>query len=205
MPVNAITTVYMRAVLEPIWTTKTETADRLRGRIERILASVKALELRSGENPAAWKENLAELLRPAGRVKKAEHHKSLPWERCPAFFASLLSREGQGVRALVLTTLTAVRTTEPLGARWRELDLEKLTWTISAERMKGKKMYRVPLSNSVIALLEATPVSERDPAAYLFHDGNPTVRLSNMTMAAVLKRRGLDDATVHGFRFSFKA
>ncbi len=204
MPVNAITTVHVRAVLEPIWTSKTETADRLRGRIERILASAKALGLRSGENPAAWKENLADLLPPPRKVRRPGHHKSLPWKRCPAFVASVLPRGGEGARALLLTLLTAGRTMETLGARWCEFDLTERTWTIPAERMKGGRLHLVPLSDAAIALLEATPAAARDPSAHVFHDGDPAVHLSNMTMAAVLKRMGVDDATVHGFRSSFR-
>lgn len=204
MPVNAITTVHVRAVLEPIWTSKTETADRLRGRIERILASAKALGLRSGENPAAWKENLAELLPPPRKVRRPGHHKSLPWKRCPAFVASVLPRDGEGARALLLTLLTAGRTMETLGARWCEFDLTERTWTIPAERMKGGRLHLVPLSDAAMALLEATPAAARDPSAHVLHDGDPAVHLSNMTMAAVLKRMGVDDATVHGFRSSFR-
>ena len=201
MPVNAITTSHVLAVLQPIWTTKTETADRLRGRIERVLASAKALGLRSGENPAAWKENL---LPPAGKLKKVEHHASLPWDRCPAFVAFLTDRNGDGARALLLTILCALRTSETLGATWREFDLAARTWTIPAERMKTGKMHRIPLPDAAIALLLKTPEAARDPAAYVFHDGAPTIQLSNMTMAAVLKRMEVDDATVHGFRSSFR-
>ncbi len=204
MPVSAITTVDVHAVLAPIWTTKTETADRLRGRIERVLASAKALGLRSGENPAAWKENLADLLPPAGKLKKVEHHKSLPWERCPTFTALLIDRGGDGARALLLTILCALRTSETLDATWREFDLATRTWTIPAARMKTGKMHRVPLADPAMALLLATPDAARDPAAYVFHDGDPAMPLSNMTMAAVLKRMAVDDATVHGFRSSFR-
>ena len=204
MPVSVITTMDVHAVLAPIWTTKTETADRLRGRIERVLASAKALGLRSGENPAAWKENLADLLPPASKLKKVEHHKSLPWERCPAFVALLMDRDGDGARALLLTILCALRTSETLDATWREFDLTTKTWTIPAERMKTERMHRVPLADAAMALLLATPEAARDPAAHVFHDGEPAMPLSNMTMAAVLKRMDVDDGTVHGFRSSFR-
>lgn len=194
----------VHAILRPIWTTKTETASRLRGRIEHILASAKSLGLRSGENPAAWKENLASLLPPPNKVRRVEHHKSLHWKRCPDFVASLDDREGDGARALLLTILAAVRTSETLLARWCEFDLAQRSWTIPKERMKMERGHRVPLSDSAMALLQATSVEARMPSAYVFHDGNPSVPLSNGTMAAVLKRLGVNEATVHGFRFSFR-
>ena len=204
MPIASITTVDVREVLQPIWTTKTETASRLRGRIERILASAKSLGLRSGENPAAWKENLANLLPPPNKVRKVQHHKSLFWKKCPAFVASLDGKEGDGARALILTILAAVRTSETLLARWCEFDLAERSWTIPEGRMKMERDHRVPLSDSAIALLEATSVSARLASNYVFHDGDPSVPLSNGTMAAVLKRLGVDEATVHGFRASFR-
>ena len=203
-PVASITTVDVREVLQPIWTTKTETASRLRGRIERILASAKSLGLRSGENPAAWKENLATLLPPPNKVGKAQHHKSLPWKKCPEFVASLDGKEGDGTRALLLTILAAARTSETLLARWCEFDLTERSWTIPRDRMKMERGHRVPLGDSAMAILMAKPVAARVPSAYVFHDGDPQVPLSNATMAAVLKRLGVNDATVHGFRASFR-
>ena len=203
MPVATITTVDVLAILKPIWTTKTETASRLRGRIERVLASAKSLGLRSGENPAAWKENLASLLPPANKVRKVEHHKSLPWKQCPAFVGSLGGREGDGARALLLTILAAARTSETFLARWCEFDLAERSWTIPQERMKMERGHRVPLSDTAIALLRATSVDARAPSAFVFHDGDPSVPLSTGTMSAVLERLGVNEATVHGFRASF--
>ena len=161
MPVDAIPTRDVLAVLSPIWGTKTETAVRFRGRIERILASAKALELRSGENPAAWKENLEVLLAPPGKIKKARHHKSLPWKRCPNFVSSLTRQDGAGARALLFTILTTTRTSETLKAPWEEFDLAERTWTIPAARMKAKKMHRIPLTAGMVAQLEETQPESR--------------------------------------------
>lgn len=204
IPVGVIGTSDVRAILEPIWTTKTETASRLRGRIERVLASAKSLGLRSGENPAAWKENLANLLPPPSKVRRVKHHKSLPWKECPAFFATLTIKEGDGARALLLTILAAVRTSETLLARWSEFDLAAGTWTILEERTKMERTHRVPLADTAMALLEVTPADARHSSSYVFHDGDPAVPLSNMTMASVLKRLGVSEVTVHGFRSSLR-
>lgn len=123
IPIGAITTSDVLEVLAPIWIEKNETASRLRGRIERILAAAKALGLRFGDNPAAWKENLDALLAPAGKVKKKGHHKSLEWKRCPDFAVALEQQGGSGARALLLTMLTATRTSETPEATWKEFDL----------------------------------------------------------------------------------
>ena len=204
IPVSRISTTDVLAVLTPIWTARPETASRVRGRIERILASAKALGLRSGENPAAWRGNLQALLAPSGRIKKAGHHKSLDWKLCPGFLTTLIKLDGSGARALLFTMLTAARTSETLGATWGEIDLEEKTWTVPGNRMKADKLHRVPLGPTAMAMLKATPPRARIAGNYIFHDHAPDRPLSNMTMSAVLRRLGVTNATVHGFRASFR-
>jgi Arm DNA-binding domain len=146
LPVASIDTGLVLRVLQPVWSTKSETAARVRQRIEAVLDYAKALGYRSGENPAAWKGNLALTLPHAAKAKAAarretgrgEHHPALPYADLPTFMAELRAREGLAARALEFVILTAARTSEVLGATWAEIDLEARLWTIPAERMKGR-------------------------------------------------------------------
>lgn len=198
LPVADITTADVLSVLRPIWMGKPETASRVRGRIERILDAAKAKGLRSGENPAIWRGNLAHLL-PKRRKLTRGHHRALSYERMLAFWSDLSGRSGIAARALQFTILTAARTSETLGAKWEEIDLEKGVWTVPAERMKAAKEHRVPLSAPALAILKEV---RSLGSAYVFPsvDGG---QLSRAAMHAVLRRMAVD-ATVHGFRSTFR-
>jgi integrase len=201
MPVDEITTKDVLSVLSPIWTKIPETASRLRGRIERVLAAAKAKGLRSGENPAAWRDNLKELL-PARQKLTRGHHAALPFEKVPEFMAALRQRPGLDARALEFCILTAARSGEVLGASWTEIDLGKAVWTVPALRMKAGKEHRVPLTDRVIAILREVEPLRRDDG-YVFpgrKDGRP---LSGMAMEMLLRRMEVE-VTVHGFRSSFR-
>jgi integrase len=186
-------------LLRPIWTAKPETASRVRGRIERVLDAAKVRKLRSGENPAAWRGNLSLLL---ARRKKGptRHHPAMPFDQVPAFMADLRVRTGLAASALEFTTLTATRTSEALQATWAEFDLDAAIWTIPAQRMKVGKDHRVPLSDAAVALLRKLE-TEGD---HVFPGLKPGRPLSNMAMEMVLRRMGVDQFTVHGFRSSFR-
>jgi len=201
--IDAITTDDVAAVLRPIWTEKPETASRLRGRMERVFSVAKARKLRSGENPAAWRDNLQPLFGKRKRLTRG-HHGALPYRDAKDFTASL--RRGQGVAALALefTVLTAARTGEVIGARWPEIDLEAKVWTVPAERMKAGKAHRVPLSARAMAILGTVAKLKRGKDAFVFPGQSATGGLSNMAMAAVLKRLKREDITVHGFRSTFR-
>lgn len=189
------------AILKPIWLAKPETARRVRGRIERVLYAAKAVALRSGENPALWKGNLAHWL--PKQDDKTEHHDAMPYEQVPDFFAQLVERDGISATALRLTILTAARTGETLGATWKEFDLDNALWVIPGARMKEGEEHRVPLSSAALALLE-TLDGNRKPDEFLFpgmKDGKP---LSNMAMLMLLRRMNIEGATVHGFRSAFR-
>ena len=153
MPVDAITTEDVLGVLKPIWTTKTETASRLRGRIERVLNAAKAKGHRSGENPAAWRGHLENLLPKRQKLTRG-HHAAMPYPDIPAFVAWLRERDAVAALALEFAILTAARSGEVLGARWPEIDFDARVWTIPAKRMKSGREYRVPLSESALAILE---------------------------------------------------
>lgn len=190
-------------VLEPIWATKNETASRLRGRIEAALDWAKARGLRDGENPARWRGHLDQLLPKPSKVQKPQHHAAMRYESVNEFCCTELRLEsGSAARALEFLILTAMRTNEVLGAQWSEIDLDAAVWTAPAERMKGKKEHRVPLSTAVVALLKTLP--RIDGCDYLFEGRRAGRPLSNMALLMLLRRMGHNDMTAHGFRSTFR-
>lgn len=203
LPVAGVDTQLVLQVLEPIWTKKTETASRVRGRIEAVLDYAKVRGYRDGENPARWKGHLAHTLPGKGNVAKVEHHASLPYPDLPAFWLRLQAHDGLGARALELCILTATRTGEVLGARWSELDLDARLWTIPAERMKADAEHRVPLSDPSVALLKKMAAIRLHDSDFVFHGQVARRSLSNMAMSMVLRRMKAD-VTVHGFRSTFR-
>jgi integrase len=198
--VRDIDVAHVEQVLDPIWKSKTETATRVRGRIETILDSATVAKHRSGENPARWKGNLKARLVSPKKLKKAEHFKALPYKDVGAFMQRLSKVDGQGARALEFAILTAARSTQARGALWSEISAKEALWVIPKERMKSKREHRVPLSQAALNLLEKQPRIEETDLVF------PSVRrkmISDATMSAVLKRMGVD-AVPHGFRSSFK-
>jgi integrase len=185
--VQAVDTGLVLRVLEPIWRTKPETAGRVRGRIEVILDWAKSRGLRQGENPARWRGHLQYQLPARSKVRRVKHHPALPYAELPGFMAELREQEGIGARALEFTILTAARTGEIIGAKRSEASAADKLWTVPAERMKAGKEHRVPLSDT-----------------FVFGGGKLGKPLSNMTMAAVLRRMGYANVTVHGFRSTFR-
>ncbi|MCA8895988.1 MAG: integrase arm-type DNA-binding domain-containing protein [Hyphomicrobiales bacterium] len=200
LPVEAIETEDVLRVLRPIWQTKTETAARLRGRIERVLDFAKARGLRQGENPARWKGHLDHLLARPKKLSRG-HHKAMPFDDLPAFMPRLRAAEGGAAKALEFVILTAARTGEALGAEWCEIDFEAKVWTVPADRMKAGREHRVPLGDRALEILK--PLHEARTGDLIFPGSTKTGRLSDMTLTAVLRRLGVD-ATVHGFRSSFR-
>ena len=189
-------------VLKPIWSTKTETARRVRGRIEAVLDWAKVHEMRSGENPARWRGGLQHALPAKPQSSLVKHHPALPYGEIAEFMAALRAEEGTAARCLEFTILTAARTSETIGARWSEIDLKAATWTIPASRIKAAREHRVPLSPAALALLKAqAKIREGD---FVFAGRRRGRGLSNMAMAALLKRMKRKDITVHGFRSTFK-
>lgn len=200
MPVDQIEFAHVVKVLEPIWHTKTETASRLRGRIENVLAWATVSGYRAGDNPARWKGNLEHALPRASKVRKVTHHAALSWQQVPAFMASLHQREGMGARALEFLILTATRSGEVRLATWDEIDFDSKLWTIPAERMKAGKQHRIPLSEPALKLLRALPRFEGTDYLFPSTRGGP---LSDMSLSAVTRRMEAE-AVPHGFRSTFK-
>ena len=201
-PVSEIGVEDVLACLSPHWERRPVTADRLRGRIERVLNAAKAKGLRTGENPAAWRGHLENLLPKRQKLSRG-HHAAMPWASVPAFIATLRQREGVAALALEFLILTGVRSGEARGAVWAEFDATAKVWTIPAERMKAAVEHRVPLTDRMLAILETVkPLRRGDDL--VFPGLKPGARLSDMTLAAVLKRMKVADATPHGFRSSFR-
>ena len=206
VPAAEVATGHVLAALEPIWRVKPETAARLRGRIEAVLDYARARSWREGENPAAWRGHLCELLPSRFKIAPTGHHAALPWKEAGAFLAALRAQPGIGARALEFAILTAARSGEVLGATWGELDLGAKVWTVPGSRMKGGREHRVPLSAPALAVLAGMAKLQggSEPAAHVFPGGNPGKPLSAMAMTMVLRRMKRADMTVHGFRSTFR-
>ncbi|WP_186207470.1 tyrosine-type recombinase/integrase [Burkholderia gladioli] len=200
--VLGIDTHQIMKVLLPIWVNKTETATRLRGRIESILAWATVWGYRTGPNPARWKGHLDHLLPKPSRVRKEKHHAALPYIEALAFMKKLQRQEGAAAQALQLLILTASRTNEVIGARKSEFDLQTNIWIVPAERMKAGLAHRVPLSAWASQLVKA--LISVGTGEFLFPARNENRHLSNMAMLQLLKRMKRQDLTVHGFRSTFK-
>jgi len=198
LPVAAIRTEHVKRILDPIWKTKSETASRIRGRIEAVLDSAKAQGFREGENPARWKGHLQQVL-PARTKLSRGHHKAMPYDDVDSFIRRLREREAVSALALEFTILTGARSGEVLGATWDEIDLGAAMWTVPAERMKAAKEHRVPLSPRAVEILEQV---KRLGGHYVF-PGARGGKLSSMAMTMLLRRMKVD-VTVHGFRSTFR-
>lgn len=200
VPVRDVTTAHVIRVLEPIWLTKTETATRVRSRMELVLDYAGARGLREGPNPARWRGNLDAALPRPSKVAKVQHHAALGVGGMVAFMTRLKTQQGNGARALEFAVLTAARSGEVRGLTWAEIDLPKALWTVPAERMKSGREHRVPLSKPAIQVLRE--MSGRQDQSELVFPGVDGP-LSDMTLTAVLRRMKVK-ATVHGFRSTFR-
>lgn len=200
--VSQITTQDVLSVLTPIWMEKSETASRLRGRIEAVLDYAKAMGWRSGENPALWRGNLKSLLPELKRSKRVKHHPAMPFVELPEFMGLLKEREAMAARLLEFIILTASRSNEARGARWEEIDFDNKTWTVPAERMKMGKAHVVPLSNRAMEII--TDLFQLKVNDYIFPNPSKLKPFSENGTRALLHRMGRPDVTTHGFRSSFR-
>jgi integrase len=204
LPVAAVDTALVLKILRPLWDKKTETASRLRGRIERVLAWATVSTYRAGENPARWHGHLKEMLPAKNKVRKPVHHKALPYGDTPAFMSKLRYEESVSAKALEFTILNATRTNETIGAKWGEIDLAAKVWTIPAARMKMDRPHRVPLSDRAVAILSNLPRDGDDADDYVFPGAREGKPLSNMAMLELVRGMLGKGHTVHGFRSSFR-
>jgi integrase len=202
LPVATVDLPLVMKVLQPIWTTRTETASRLRGRIESVLDWAAVSGFRSGDNPARWKGHLDKLLPKRSKVQKVEHHPALPYAEMVQFMQNLATQEGISRFALEFLILTAARTNEVIKATWDEVDFPAKTWTIPAERMKAGREHCVPLSEQAMRLVQQ--LRQVTPGDYIFPGMRVNTPLSNMAMLQLLKRMKRTDLTAHGFRSTFR-
>lgn len=204
LSVQAIDTALVCKVLEPIWRTKPETANRVRGRIEVVLDWAKVRGLRDGDNPARWRGHLEFDFPARSKVKPVKHHSALPYAELTDFMVKLRAQEGVAARALEFTILTAARTGETIGATRAEFNAAEKVWTVPPNRMKAGKEHRVPLSPRALSIIrDAAALETPDDGRFIFPGGKRAKPLSNMAMTAVLRRMGCGDITVHGFRSTF--
>ena len=199
-PLPEVDTAGVLKCLSPIWQSKTETATRLRGRIERVLDAAKAKGLRKGDNPAVWRGHLSATLPKPGKLARG-HHAALPYDAMPGFMVELRVHTALAAKCLEFKILTIARSGEALKAEWAEFDLAAGVWTIPAERMKAGREHRVALSNAALAIV--TALQEGRQGKYVFPGTKPGKPLSEMAMAMLLRRMGRTQITVHGFRSTF--
>ena len=201
IPVQDVDTDHIVKVIEPIWSKKTETARRVRGRIEVVLDWAKVRGYRTGDNTARWRGHLSHLLPARTKVRPVKHHAALPYNHIPSFMAELRKVEGTAAAALEFLILTAARTSEVIYARWSEVDLEKQVWIVPHERMKGHREHRVPLSAAATAVLKRMKQSQ---GLYLFPGRTADTALSNMALLMTLGHMNRGEITSHGFRSTFR-
>ena len=198
MPIDSIGQPEVLICLSPIWTEKHETARRVSQRIKAVLDVAKSKGFRTGENPVTEIKDAKVLPKV---TKKPKHHKAMAWRDLPAFYTDLKLRNAMAAKALMFTCLTGSRTSEVLGMQWTEIDFEERVWTCPAERMKGNEEHQVPLTDDMLAIIEPL---KRMASQYVFEGQKRHKPLSNMAMLMLLRRMNISDATVHGFRSTFR-
>ena len=202
LPVGAVHAADVVRVLKPIWVSKTETAMRLRGRIESVIDWATVHGLREGDNPARLKGHLEHMLPKLRDAERHQHHPALPYEELPAFIVGLNEQSGMARYALEFLILCASRTGEVIDATWDEFDLPKGLWVIGKERMKAGIEHRVPLGKRALEIL--TLVRPFSGKKYVFAGRKKDSPLSKMAMSMLLRRMGYTDITVHGMRSTFR-
>lgn len=200
LPVDEVDLHHILKILEPIWTEKTETATRLRQRLEAVLSFATVCGYRKGDNPARWKNHLDAILPKPNKVKKVTHFPALPWQDIGAFMDKLRKRDGMGARCLEFIILTACRSGEARLAVWDEVDFKNKVWTIPGERVKTGKEHKVPLVPDAVKLLKSLPRFQGSNFIFTAARGGP---LSDMSISAVCRRMKVD-AVPHGFRSTFR-
>lgn len=198
-PIENLSTDDVLAILKPIWISKSETASRVRGRVEAVWNAAKARGRVSGENPARWRGHLSNLLTKRERLQRG-HHAAMPFSDVPAFFQKIVNQNSSSSQALAFTVLTAARSGETMGARWSEIEDEGRIWRIPGARMKAKKEHVVPLSDAAWVIIE----SMRGKSGEFVFPGARAEKLSVMALTMVLRRAGGGEYTTHGFRSSFR-
>lgn len=196
-PISDVTSADVLAVLTPIWFTKAETARRVRQRIRQVMQWAKGAGYFDGENPV----EAASGSLPRHTQQQPRHHAALPYKELPAFMAAIGERSGIAARALAFAILTVSRSGEARAARWEEVDLKNAVWTVPASRMKMKRDHRVPLSPEAVAIIESVQGFDDDLIFPGQRAGKP---MTDVSLSKVIRRVGVGNATVHGFRSTFR-
>ena len=205
MPVDLVTTELVHKVLQPIWQTKTETATRVRQRIESVLDWCKARGYCKGDNPARLKGALGELLPKSQKIKKVEHHPAIPYMQVNEFVTELRKQGGTAPLALEFMLLTAARTGEVVASKWNEIDFDAQVWTVPAERLKAGKEHRRPLSTRAIEILRAMKDAKQNEFIFAGHSIQKNSHMSTGTCRIVMKRMAnFSQFTPHGLRSTFR-
>ncbi len=202
LPVATIDTELVMKVVEPIWKNKTETATRVRGRIESVLDWATVRGYREGDNPARWRGHLDKLLPKPSKVSEVRHHPALPYTDIADFIRALRARDGVAPKAVEFLILTGTRVSEVVNAKWDEIDLPSRTWTIPADRMKSGRMHRVPLSDPAVQVIEAMRAQRQNE--YVFPGWRVGRPLTGAACLKLLRDMGYADLTIHGFRSTFR-
>jgi integrase len=202
LPVAAIDTALVMRVLQPMWVSRTETASRVRGRIEAVLDWATVSGYRSGDNPARWRGHLDNLLPRRSKVQPVSHHAAMDYREIGGFMAELRELDSFPARCLELAILTSARTKEARGARWEEFDLAERIWTVPAERMKGGREHRVPLSGRALAIVEEMEAVRSGP--FVFPGQRSGTPINEFALLQLLRRTFPGELTVHGFRSTFR-
>lgn len=202
LPVADVDTEAVLKVLRPIWSSKKETARRIRGRIEAILNAAKAEGLRSGENPALWRGHLDQVL-PRRRKKDVKHHPALPYDQHPQFMRSLRADTSDSALVLQFIILTAARYNEGASAEWSEINRKSKLWTIPAAKMKAEEKHVVPLSDAALKVLDIAQERFGD-SGLVFPGATSGKPISDVSLANAIKRHTNTPATTHGFRSTFR-
>lgn len=203
LSIQSIDTALVMKVLEPIWREKTETASRLRNRMELVLAWATVRGFRVGDNPARWQGHLDHLLPKRSDVQRVQHFAALPFSEIGEFMARLRTLDGMASLALEFQILTATRPGEVFGARWSEFNMAEELWIIPPDRMKAKREHRVPLSTRALEILKAAQVHQMNDG-FVFSGRSGKKPLSNGAFLALLKKRLGKSITAHGFRSTFR-
>ena len=201
-PISTISRDDIVGVLKPMWQTKTETATRLRGRLERVFEFAEAKGWRSGANPALWRGGLRGILPKPEKLKNVKHHAAMPYSELPDFIAQLRRTDAIAARALEFLILTAGRSGEVLGSTWDEIDQDSAIWLVPAERMKMRREHRVPISSRALEILNE--MRQRQMSCFVFPGNKKNRPLSNMAFSMLMRRLGVGSFTAHGFRSSFR-
>lgn len=202
LPVQSVDIGLVMRILEPIWEIKTETATRVRSRIELVLDWAKVRGYRDGDNPARWRGHLDKIFPKRSKVAPVEHHEALPYADVGAFVKELRSRKAMAPQALEFIILTAARVSEAVNAKWDEFDLQHKLWIVPPERMKAHREHRVPLSDAAIKLLK--DLKEKKQSDYVLPGWRVKQPLTGAACLKLLHHMGHDNLTTHGFRSTFR-